>query len=83
MCITASLHTDGTYTCEVRSTSSESEQQDALVVSKPAVVRVIFPHCKKVLVDMYSTQSEVHRDAWPPVGNRTYINLALVKQSGD
>ena len=82
LCITASLATEGTYTCEVRSTSSESEEQTALAVSKPVVVTVSILHSKKVLVDMYHAQSYVHRDAWPPVGNRTYINLALVKQEG-
>ena len=80
LCITASLHTEGTYTCEVRSTLSES---DTLVVSKPAVVRVSIPHCKKILVDMYSARSDDHKDVWPPpVSNSLYINLALVKQGG-
>ena len=29
---------------------------------------------------MYLAQPEVPEDTWPPVGNKKYINLALIKQ---
>ena len=77
LCIYVStLASAGTYTC----TLSESEHQLSSV-SQPIVVTVTLPHFKRVLVDKYA-QFDVHRDAWPPVGNKTYVNLALVKLEG-
>ena len=32
---------------------------------------------------MYSNQREVPRNTWPPVGTNTFINLVLIKQSGE
>ena len=32
---------------------------------------------------MYSKQREVPRNTWPPVGTNTFINLVLIKQSGE
>ena len=32
---------------------------------------------------MYSNQREVPRSTWPPVGTNTFINLVLIKQSGE
>lgn len=32
------------------------------------------------LASMYLAQPEVPEDTWPPVGNKKYINLALIKQ---
>ena len=32
---------------------------------------------------MYSKQREVPRSTWPPVGTNTFINLVLIKQSGE
>ena len=77
LCVYVStLASAGTYTC----TLSESEHQLSSV-SQPIVVTVSLPHFKRVLVDKYA-QFDVHRDVWPPVGNKTYINLALVKLEG-
>ena len=32
---------------------------------------------------MYSKQREVPRSTWPPAGTNTFINLVLIKQSGE
>ena len=32
---------------------------------------------------MYSRQREIPRNSWPPVGTNTFINLVLIKQSGE
>ncbi len=37
---------------------------------------------KQVLVESYSQCSEVPKGSWPPVGSKTFINLALVETSG-
>ena len=35
------------------------------------------------LIQMYSKQKEVPRNTWPHVGTNTFINLVLIKQSGE
>ena len=35
------------------------------------------------LIQMYSSQKEIPRSTWPPVGTNTFINLVLIKQSGE
>ena len=35
------------------------------------------------LIQIYSKQREVPRNTWPPVGTNTFINLVLIKQSGE
>ena len=35
------------------------------------------------LIQIYSNQREVPRNTWPPVGTNTFINLVLIKQSGE
>ena len=43
---------------------------------------VIYPPEKEHLIKLYSLmESEVPIDSWPPVGNSTFINLVLIKQS--
>ena len=43
---------------------------------------VIYPPEKEHLMTLYSLmESEVPKDSWPPVGNSTFINLVLIKQS--
>ena len=44
------------------------------------VIRAVYKvHDKQLLMKRYSEDPEVPRDSWPPVGTRTFINLALIK----
>ena len=77
LCINcATLSSQGTYTCQVRS------KDNVMIESEPIGLRVDISPYKKVLVDMYSAKPEVPKDSWPPATSNTYINLALIK-SGD
>ena len=42
---------------------------------------VIYPPGKEHLIKLSLMESEVPKDSWPPVGNSTFINLVLIKQS--
>ena len=43
-------------------------------------IRAVYKvHDKQLLMKRYSQDPEVPRDSWPPVGTRTFINLALIK----
>ena len=65
--------TNGDYTCKVRSEERE-------VVSNKVTLTVVHPPEKKVLLDLYSINSQVPLDeAWPPIRAEIYINLVLVK----
>ena len=71
----ASKGTEGKYSCCV-SNGSET------VCSDEINLMVIYPPEKKHLIKLYSLmKSEVPIDSWPPVGNSTFINLVLIKQS--
>ena len=71
----ASQGTEGKYSCCV-SNGSET------VCSDEINLMVIYPPEKEHLIKLYSImESEVPKDSWPPVGNATFINLALIKQS--
>ena len=60
-----------------------------LLVSCPAKQQCVKPHSNTIsfevehLRKMYSKQREVPRNSWPPVGTNTFINLVLIKQSGE
>ena len=71
----ASQGTEGKYSCCV-SNGSET------VCSDEVNLMVIYPPGKEHLIKLYSLmESEVPKDSWPPVGNSTFINLVLIKQS--
>ena len=71
----ASQGTEGMYSCCV-SNGSET------VCSDEINLMVIYPPEKEHLIKLYSLmESEVPKDSWPPVGNSTFINLVLIKQS--
>ena len=71
----ASQGTEGKYSCYV-SNGSET------VCSDEINLMVIYPPEKEHLVKVYFLmESEVPKDSWPPVGNSTFINLVLIKQS--
>ena len=71
----ASLGMEGKYSCCV-SNGSET------VCSDEINLMVIYPPEKEHLIKLYSLmESEVPVDSWPPVGNSTFINLVLIKQS--
>ena len=71
----ASQGTEGKYSCCV-SNGSET------VCSDEINLMVIYPPEKEHLIKLYSLmESEVPKDSWPPVGNSTFINLVLIKQS--
>ena len=76
LCINrASKGTEGKYSCCV-SNGSET------VCSDEINLMVIYPPEKEHLIKLYSLmESEVPIDSWPPVGNSTFINLVLIKQS--
>ena len=71
----ASLCSEGEYTCHVSRSSKE-------VVSELAVLTVNFLPEKKRLINLYSKRKEIPQDSssWPPVGTSTFINLALIKK---
>ena len=71
----ASQGTEGKYSCCV-SNGSET------VCSDEINLMVIYPPEKEHLMKLYSLmEREVPTDSWPPVGNSTFINLVLIKQS--
>ena len=71
----ASQGAEGKYSCCV-SNGSET------VCSDKINLMVIYPPEKEHLIKLYSLmESEVPKDSWPPVGNSTFINLVLIKQS--
>ena len=71
----ASQDTEGKYSCCV-SNGSET------VCSDEINLMVIYPPEKEHLIKLYSLmESEVPTSSWPPVGNSTFINLVLIKQS--
>ena len=71
----ASKDTEGKYSCCV-SNGSET------VCSDEINLMVIYPPVKKHLIKLHSLmKSEVPKYSWPPVGNSTFINLVLIKQS--
>ena len=71
----ASQGIEGKYSC-CASNGSET------VCSDEINLMVIYPPEKEHLIKLYSLmESEVPIDSWPPVGNSTFINLVLIKQS--
>ena len=71
----ASKGTEGKYSCCVSNGSKT-------VCSDEINLMVIYPPEKEHLIKLYSLmESEVPIDSWPPVGNSTFINLVLIKQS--
>ena len=71
----ASKVTEGKYSCCVSSGNRK-------LCSDEINLMVIYPPEKEHLIKLYSVmESEVPIDSWPPVGNSTFINLVLIKQS--
>ena len=71
----ASQGTEGKYSCCV-SNGSET------VCSDEINLMVIYPPEKEHLIKRYILiESDMPKDSWPPVGNSTFINLVLIKQS--
>ena len=71
----ASQGTEGKYSCCV-SNGSQTVYTDEINLM------VIYHPEKEHLIKLYSLmESEVPNDSWPPVGNSTFINLVLIKQS--
>ena len=71
----ASKGTEGKYSCCVSNGSKT-------VCSDEINLMVVYPPEKEHLIKLYSLmESEVPKDSWPPVGNSTFINLVLIKQS--
>ena len=63
----------GNYTCCV-------SYQDQKVTSNDITLTLIYTLAKKRMLNLYSVQSEVPQDSWPPVGTKTFINLVLIKK---
>ena len=63
----------GNYTCCV-------SYQEQKVTSNDFTLTLIYTLEKKRLLNLYSVQSEVPKDSWPPVGTKTFINLVLIKK---
>ena len=74
----ASQGTGGEYMCRV-------SLQDRQVDSNPITLTVRFPPAKNLLLKLYSKLKEVpiSMNDWPPVVAMSFINLAIVKASGD
>ena len=71
----ASQGTEGKYSCCVSNGNRK-------LCSDEINLMVIYPPEKELLKKLYSLmESEVPKDSWPPVGNSTFINLVLIKQS--
>ena len=71
----ASQGTEGKYSCCVSNGGKK-------LCSDEINLMVIYPPEKEHLMTLYSLmESEVPKDSWPPVGNSTFINLVLIKQS--
>ena len=71
----ASKGTEGKYSCFVSNGNRK-------LCSDEINLMVIYPPEKEHLIKLYSLmESEVPIDSWPPVGNSTFINLVLIKQS--
>ncbi len=68
----ASQGTEGEYTCSVSYRGSEK-------CSNKITLTVLYSLAKKRLLDLYSRQSEVPPDSWPPVGTKSFINLTVVQ----
>ena len=67
--------TEGMYACCVCNGSRK-------ICSDEINLMVIYPPEKEHLIKLYSLmESEVPKDSWPPVGNSTFINLVLIKES--
>ena len=71
----ASQGTEGKYSCYVRYGGKK-------LCSDEINLMIIYPPEKEHLMKLYSLmEREVPKDSWPPVGNSTFINLVLIKQS--
>ena len=71
----ASQGTKGKYSCCVSNGNRK-------LCSDEINLMVLYPPEKEHLIKLYSLmESEVPKDSWPPVGNSTFINLVLIKQS--
>ena len=68
----ASQGTEGEYTCCV----SNHEREKC---SNKITLTVLYHPTKKQLLHVYSIHREVPPDSWPPVGVKTFINLALTR----
>ncbi len=69
----ADIDLDGSkFSCELRS----------FVIPAPVTVHVscVLDKFKHSLASMYLAKPEVPEDTWPPVSNKKYVNLALIKQ---
>ena len=69
----ASQGIEGKHTCRFSSAGED-------VMPEDIVLAVIFSPEKKRLIRLYSKHREILPDLWPPVGARTFVNLALIKK---
>ena len=65
---------EGSYTCCV------NYGKQKVVKSNDITLTVLYTPAKKRLLNLYSTQPEVPKDSWPPVGTKTFIDLVLIKK---
>ena len=65
------------YSCIV-----DVNSREFAIKTKPVTLRVNseLDQYTPSLVSLYSSQPEIPQDTWPPVGNKKYINLAIIKQ---
>ena len=74
----ANLASNGTFTCEL--TVQIDNAHTVSLKSDPIKLETCILPVRKVLVDLYSFQPDIQEDSWPPMSNKTYVNLALVQQ---
>lgn len=54
----------------------------AQIVHKRKIFDTVFAEYRQGPMDIYKAQPELPEDSWPPVSHGTFINLALIKQTG-
>ena len=83
LCITADLFLDDNQiSCDLTFHPELNHMPLGLFSTTPIKVNISCPldKYKSSLASMYLAQPEVPEDTWPPVGNKKFINLALIKQ---
>ena len=72
----ASQSSEGAYSCLVKN-------GDMVKETIGINLTINHPPAKRRLLNTYLKEKEISTDLWPPVGTNTFINLALIKSSGD
>ncbi len=62
---------EGKYSCSINGNIRATAKKTLTVIFSPE---------KKNLLDIYSRKPEISKDLWPPVGNSTFITLALINE---